>query len=506
LSAPHAAADLVPTWLLALVAITFTAASGGRHGIELLAWIAPVPWLLWVRRTTTWPHRLALLGATVLASVLQLSTIITPPIPWTFALMFGVPTGLTLAVLLLLWNALRSTTSERVGLYAFVALTALTDAASALTSPMGGWGTGSAGINTDLVVLQLASVLGIAGVGALMAWFAATLAQALATPGPFRSSPLLPGGLLPDALVLGVVLAAVHGFGTWRLARPSLQPTVPVAGVVTDLVLSPAGLPADHALDANVHTLFERSRRAATQGARLIVWNEGATAVHPADEAALLDRGRTFARRHDVDLVLAYIRVTDPDTLAFDNLAVFIDDQGQVLTRYHKRHPVPGETEPSDNPVPRLQRPYGTVSLAICYDADFPEMSRAHAAIGAELVAVPSSDWAGIDPVHTSMSRVRAIEGGYSLIRPVRAATSAAFDPMGRVRGALRVDEANDRVLRVDLPVGRVPTVYAWLGDAWLLVPGAWLLGVVVWAIWRRISTPRPNRRPASSPPAAAEA
>ena len=292
-----ALAHPVPTWLIAVLAITFTAASGGRFGIELLAWVAPVPWLLWVRRTQTWPQRLLLLGAAVLATTVQLSTIITPPIPWAFAPMFGVPIGLSFGLALWLWDGIRRTTGERHALYAFVAIAVVSDVLGAMTSPMGAWSTTSAHISSQEVVLQVASVFGVAGIAAITSLVAAFLATFLGAPRDGSGRARLPGGLLPDALVLAVALTAVIGFGSWRLAQPTRGPTVQVAGIVTDLVLTPAGLPDPAVLDDNVDTLFARSARAADHGARLVVWNEGATAVLAGEPTeAPVARGRDFAR------------------------------------------------------------------------------------------------------------------------------------------------------------------------------------------------------------------
>lgn len=346
-----------------------------------------------------------------------------------------------------------------------------------MTSPMGTWATSSAGVPDDLVLLQLASVLGVAGIGFVMGWVPAWIAAVLANPKRRWRG---------HTVALAAALAAVFGFGTWRLAQPSKAPTVSVAAVTTDLGFGEGGLPDSETLAAEVDALFTRSLHAAERGARLIVWNEGATAVRPNEEPALLERGRAFAAEHQVDLVLAYIVVTHEAPLAFDNLAVFIADDGAVLTRYYKRHPVPGETEPSDNPVPRLERPYGTVSLGICYDADFPEMARAHAAVGADLVALPSSDWAGIDPIHTKMSRLRAIEGGYAMLRSTRWAASAGFDSLGRVRGWMRTDEEHDQVLVTELPIARRSTVYSRIGDWPMAFAGLYLLMLTALALRRR--------------------
>lgn len=119
-------------------------------------------------------------------------------------------------------------------------------------------------------------------------------------------------------------------------------------------------------------------------------------------------------------------------------------------------------------------------------------MALEHAASGAGLVVVPSSDWRGIDPYHTQMARLRAIEGGFSVFRPVRAATSAAFDAYGRMRASMPFFENNSRVFTASVPTERVPTLYAVIGDSPAVLCGSYLL--MVWAI-----AMRGRREPASS-------
>jgi apolipoprotein N-acyltransferase len=58
-----------------------------------------------------------------------------------------------------------------------------------------------------------------------------------------------------------------------------------------------------------------------------------------------------------------------------------------------------------------------TMSGALCYDYDFPALAAQHGSLGVDLVALPSSDWRGIDPIHTQMAAVRAIEQGVSIVR-----------------------------------------------------------------------------------------
>lgn len=93
-------------------------------------------------------------------------------------------------------------------------------------------------------------------------------------------------------------------------------------------------------------------------------------------------------------------------------------------------------------------------------------------------MVVPSSDWRGIDPIHTQMAAVRAIEGGFSVLRSTRMGLSAGIDRHGRMRGWLSSHESSERLLTVTLPASGVVTVYSRIGDALVYVG----IGYVLWA------------------------
>jgi len=80
-------------------------------------------------------------------------------------------------------------------------------------------------------------------------------------------------------------------------------------------------------------------------------------------------------------------------------------------------------------------------------------------------LALAGGYWRGIDPQHTLMARVRSIEGGMSVVRATRAATSMAFDPHGRVRASMSAWERNDRVMLATVPATQLPTLYTSAGD-----------------------------------------
>ena len=85
---------------------------------------------------------------------------------------------------------------------------------------------------------------------------------------------------------------------------------------------------------------------------------------------------------------------------------------------------------------------------------------------------MPANDWKQVKDIHFQMAAFRAIENGVPLVRPASAGLSSAFDPWGRVLGVADYFAAGDRTMTVQVPIGRVPTLYARTGDlfAWLCV------------------------------------
>ena len=79
---------------------------------------------------------------------------------------------------------------------------------------------------------------------------------------------------------------------------------------------------------------------------------------------------------------------------------------------------------------------------------------------------LPSGDWREVAPYHADMARVRAIENGFSLVRPVSGATTIVCDYNGRVIGKRDFYDGGDRVLVSNVPTNGVPTLYSAIGDA----------------------------------------
>lgn len=456
-------------FFLLVSGVVLTILSGYRWGVEVIAWVSWIPFLMYGMKTKGWKDSLLLFIALQVGINGVTAKIISEPIPLIFAFLFGVPTGFSAWILLSLWEQVRRRVSFLLWIPSFVTLVIISEWTTFEYSDFGMWGTMAGTQVNNLELLQLVSVTGMSGIAALMA-FVAVLASLLLVDYNKKR-------WLSSLIFISTIFLIIMIFGSVRVYNQQTKNTVKAAAITTDLHLTPSSIPGKDELKDGTNELFQRNKQAVGSGAKLIVWNEGATLVEKEDEKELINRGQEFSKNNSVDFVMAYIVPLSKNPLKYDNKYVWFSNTGEILETYRKHHPVPSEAAiKGTEDLIVHEREWGRAAGAICYDYDFPEMAREHGKLKAGIVAVPSSDWFGIDPYHTKMTRIRAIEGGYSVIRPVRWATSMAFDGYGRVRAAMPYNEGN-RVMIVDLPTDNIETIYSKWGD-WLVIPSIlfWLL------------------------------
>jgi apolipoprotein N-acyltransferase len=241
--------------------------------------------------------------------------------------------------------------------------------------------------------------------------------------------------------------------------------------------------------------LFARAASAAQAGARVVSFTEASTLLLPAEEGSFVERARNTAKSQRIELIVAYIMPTTIEPLHYENRLRWFSPDGEERLSYLKHHPVPGEpATPGAAPAPVFATDVGLASAALCYDYDFPALARSHARGGAGLVVVPSSDWRGIDPIHSEMAAMRAIEGGFSVLRTTRWGLSAGIDAHGRLRAASSTNETKAPFVLVSLPTNAQPTPYGTLGN-FVLVPLVMLLLGSLWALVGLASADSHHRR-----------
>lgn len=269
-------------------------------------------------------------------------------------------------------------------------------------------------------------------------------------------------------------------WGAFRAVAPIEGPTVRAAMLRTESTVG--GLPVpDAARRRRDHEiLLERTASAARAGAQLVVWPEAGNLVMPDEEALFVREAADVARANAVDVVVSYIKPVSFEPLRYENRARWLGPNGQEEIAYLKHHPVPAEPAIAGGaPAPAITTAFGSATLAICYDYDFPSLGRAHARSDAGLVALPSSDWRGIDPIHTELAAMRAIEGGFSIVRATRFGLSAGIDAHGRLRAQQSTNESTEPFVIATVPTTRIATLYSALGNL-VLLP---LLGLLGWAL-----------------------
>jgi len=352
------------------------------------------------------------------------------------------------------------------------------------------WGNLAYTQTENLPLLQLASIAGIWGITFVMLWLA-PVANNL-----WRSG-WSDGRARAGVAVYGLVLGAVVLFGSSRLVffAPS-GGSFRAASVTPPEILdvaSPEDLQpiqqimmkqeVDEAQAANVRAilestyerLFEDTRREARAGADLVVWPEGALVSFDEErDEALIEQGRKLASEEEIYLAMTIALLPGASGGPNENRLILISPAGEVVQTYWKHHTVPVIEEPFA--LAGSERPFvhKTDSTAlggvICYDMDSPRFMRSAGRDGVDVLLAPSGDWPAIKELHSRMALVRAVEQGFSLVRPANHGLNLVTDYQGRVLGRLDHYATSDRRLSAAVPERGVTTVYQRTGDAlpWL--------------------------------------
>jgi apolipoprotein N-acyltransferase len=335
---------------------------------------------------------------------------------------------------------------------------------------------------TVLPVAQLASLTGVYGVTALVAFVNASVAFALLTSGRTR---------LKAIAVAAVVLISTAAWGTWRIATGTLtnEGTALRVGLVQANIAQ-----EDKWRDSEARRIFTThiglTRDVVRRGAELVIWPEASTPFtfegDKEGEAAM----RALAREVKVPILFGSDQdVADPP--GHYNAAFMLGPDGETVAVYRKIHLVPfGEYVPLSawlsffpplvqtlagfapfNPGTEVVLlPVGdrVVSTAICYEVVYPSLIRQAVQGGTQLLTTITNDgWYGRSSApfqHFEMATMRAIEQGRYLARAANTGISGVIDPYGRVVRRSAIFEEAGIVEEVRLLTSR--TLYSVLGDA----------------------------------------
>ncbi len=453
------ATRIKPIWLLAL-GLILIAASHMTFNIEILVWISSVPFLLYLDKTRGFWSRFYFALTLILAWSLCVFKIATEPLPLVMIPLFSVPIALIQLPAYLIWSKYRN---RRYSFILFPAAMVLMEWIQYTLTPLGSWGAAAYTLVDHIVPMQSASIFGIGGLSFLIYLVNSTLFEMI----NFGKGAIKK--LISISILLGIVLV----FGSLRLDiyKSAGRDQIKVAAVGTDSEVGGLPLPSDEIRRANQARLMERTVKAAALDAKIVVWNEAATAVLPEEEEEWKARLSSVAKNNKIALVAAYVVPLSESPFRFENKYLMYLPDGSLGYSYNKHEPVPGEPSIKGKEVIKTIPVDGIkIGGAICYDYDFPYIAKAFGKADADIVALPSSDWRGIDPIHTKMAAVRAIEQGHSVLRSTRFGLSAAINPIGELVSQMSSWDHNDKIMLSHLPDKGVFTLYSLVGDLFIFL------------------------------------
>lgn len=477
-------------------------------GLDLLAWVAFIPFLWAIERART-PVEAALHGAVFGAAFFFLDvrwiygTLTThghiSAIP-AVSLLVGMVLVLSLAPAAFAW--LTAVFARAGWRPAFTAAFTWTVIEYVRATVLGGfpWDLTGYAAADRLILAQVADVTGIYGLSFLIVLVNAALWEVLEH-WSARDRP--PWGLV---IAAALALVAVIGYGSARLAA---FPADTGGGSFRVGVLQ-ANIPQEikwdeETRDSTFQAYEKLAEAAAGEGAGLLVWPETSVPVLFGPTSAGWKRPGVISERLKTPMLVgAPSEIVEDGRSRYYNSAFLVDGRS-LRYRYDKIHLVPfGEYMPLSWLLPigpgiaAREEDYtpGEIMtvmhvdgcpafcVLICYEAIFPELSRLAVANGARvLVNITNDGWFGETAApyqHFRMARMRSIENRVPLIRCANTGISAAFDAAGRIVRTLPLNTAGFFVVDVPRrPNGK--SVYSRWGDlfAWACVAAVAVVGTL---------------------------
>jgi apolipoprotein N-acyltransferase len=473
---------LPKSWLWLGVGSVLLLFSYGANNVALAAWLAPIFLLRFVRvhRWRIWVPVLYVVGVAATAFQLRGMVPISGSDYYIYLLISSVPPLIPFAVDRLLARRLGGVAATLVFPCAWTVLEYLSSFGS-----FGSWGATAYSQYGNLPLLQILSVTGLWSITFLINWVAAVSNYLWDEGWNCKRARVA-------ACICAVTIAVVILLGGLRMTLfPPSSETVRIASLskrnvgiepgndVWDRLFGKQASARDLATIRNWtaavnHDLLVRAEREAQAGARIVFWAEGNAEVLKEDEAEFLTRGSEVASKYHIYLGMALAALDPGQAKSLENKLVLVQPDGQIAWQYYKAHPVPGDeaamSVTKDGRLLSQDTPFGRLSSAICFDADFPQLLAQAGTLRSDIVLSPSNDWRAIDPWHTQMASFRAIEQGFNLDRQTSHGLSSAFDYQGRVLAAMDHFHSSDYDMVADLPTNGVRTIYSRLGDwfAWL--------------------------------------
>ncbi|TGM34518.1 nitrilase-related carbon-nitrogen hydrolase [Leptospira biflexa] len=438
---------------------------GMNWNVPIFVWFAFVPFLRYVRLGHSYR---SLLFALVVSQILSTLRIVSEPFHIWIALFSGVQAGIIFTILLWVWNYFRIRYSKLISpILLFAFLFTVVEWIGAYDSDLGVWGMMANSQIGNLILLQSVSLFGATGISFIIYLFNICFEQVLSESIDQKK---VTRPTIQYSLFSALLIILLYFYGTFRLSVPIEGKQIKVATITSKYEIQTIWKdPSEN--EKNTQLTIDKTSLAAKEGAKVVVWNEGAVLVFEDMEQTFLNRVSSLAKENQIEIVAAYIVQKTSADFYFDNKLVWFAMDGSIRQTYFKQFLVPGEpVTQKHSEIEAFETNFGKMSVAICYDFDSLRLTETHAKLGSGMTLIPASDWKGISPFHTEMAVIRGIENGSSIVRSARSGLSGVFDAYGRTKGALDYFEENDGILVTSVGTTKLNTLYSLFGN--------WIIGI----------------------------
>jgi apolipoprotein N-acyltransferase len=215
---------------------------------------------------------------------------------------------------------------------------------------------------------------------------------------------------------------------------------------------------------AVVRAYARRIGELAARGAQLVVLPEKMVGLAPSYRGEAETILAEAARASGVRLI-AGLNLTG--TAPRRNVAWVFGPDGRRVLEYDKRLLVPMfEDDYEPGPAPGLVPTRdGMFGVAICRDLLVPRLFHAYGQAGTRLLAAPAWDFTTDAAIQARVPVLRAVEGGYPIVRAAQEGLLFAADAAGRALISQPSWEERETLAVVDVPLGFGRTPYALHGD-----------------------------------------
>ena len=364
------------------------------------------------------------------------------------------------------------------------------------------WGNLAHAQYLNLPMIQIADLTGTYGISFLLVFINSVLCDLITR----KESQFV---ILTELVVGSLLLSAVYSYGMYRIAdtgvRISHTPAKPVSVVQGNIDQSIKWDPRFQAETIRIYA--DLSGKAALGSPDLIVWPETATPFFFQQIEEKHGEVVAVARSSKAFLIFgspSYRRLEN--RTYYQNSAYLLSPEGGIIGRYDKVHLVPyGEYVPLRRFFPFVEKlavgigdflpgeGFEPLSLdgeragiLICYEAIFPEISRAYRERGATfLVNLTNDAWFGKSSApyqHLAIAAFRAVENRLFIVRAANTGISAFISPTGEILSRTGLFETT--VLQGIFHVMEEKTFYSRFGD--LFVYSCMAFFVMICFITRR--------------------